>query len=315
MHTSDLLTVLVRDRRRLADDIDEFTLARPDGALLPAWTPGAHIDLLLDDTVVRQYSLCSDPADTGTYRIAVLREVAGRGGSVLAHALPIGATVSIRPPRNHFPLVRALEYVLIAGGVGITPMLALAAEAARGERPWRLIYTGRDESSMAYADEVARRYPAATIQCSARDGRLDLAAEFADLAPGTAVYVCGPPGLIEAAEQACAGQRAVDVFAERFVARELDVSADAAPFEVSLALTGLTITVDPSSSILAAVEAQGVTTVASCREGTCGTCEVEVVSGEVDHRDSVLSPAERAESESMMICVSRSVGARLVLEL
>ncbi|APE34345.1 oxidoreductase [Nocardia mangyaensis] len=315
MHTSDLLTVLVRDRRRLADDIDEFTLARLDGAPLPAWTPGAHIDLLLDEAVVRQYSLCSDPADTGTYRIAVLREAAGRGGSVLAHALAIGATVSIRPPRNHFPLVRALGYVLIAGGVGITPILALAAEAARGGRPWRLIYTGRDEPSMAYADEVAQRYPAATIQRTARDGRLDLAAVLAGLAPGTAVYVCGPPGLIEAAERACAGQLAVDVFAERFVARELDVAADAAPFEVSLAVSGLTITVDPGSSILAAVEAQGVATVASCREGTCGTCETEVVSGEVDHRDSVLSPAERAESESMMICVSRSASARLVLEL
>ncbi|MFF2084473.1 PDR/VanB family oxidoreductase [Nocardia sp. NPDC058176] len=315
MTTSDPFPVLVRDRRRLADDIDEFTLARPDGALLPAWTPGAHIDLLLDDTVVRQYSLCSDPADTGTYRIAVLREADGRGGSVLAHTLAIGADVSIRPPRNHFPLVRALEYVLIAGGVGITPILALAAAAARSGRPWRLIYTGRDASSMAYLDEVALRYPEAMIQQSASDGRLDLGASLADLTPGTAVYVCGPTGLIEAAELACEAQPAVDVFAERFVARDLDAAADTVPFEVSLAVSGLTITVDPAGSILAAVEAQGVATVASCREGTCGTCETGVVSGEVDHRDSVLSPAERAESESMMICVSRSASARLVLEL
>ncbi|WP_280263648.1 PDR/VanB family oxidoreductase [Nocardia wallacei] len=314
MQTSDVVPVVVRDRRRLADDIDEFTLARPDGAPLPGWAPGAHIDLLLDDATVRQYSLCSDPADTTAYRIAVLREPDGRGGSVRAHALPIGAAVAIRVPRNHFPLVPALAYVLIAGGVGITPILTLAAAARRSGRPWRLIYTGRDESSMAYADEAADRF-AATVHCSARDGRLDLGAALADLAPGTAVYVCGPAGLIDAAQSACAGQRAVDVFAERFVAPDLAVAAGGAPFEVSLAVSGLTFTVDPGESILAAVEARGVAAVASCREGTCGTCETEVVSGEVDHRDAVLSPEERAEGESMMICVSRSMSARLVLEL
>lgn len=314
MHPSEPFPVLVRDRRRLAADIDEFTLARPDGAPLPAWTPGAHLDLLLDDALVRQYSLCSDPADTSVYRIAILREATGRGGSVRAHTLPVGATVSIRPPRNHFPLVRALEYVLIAGGIGITPILALATAAARTGRPWRLIYTGRDASTMAYLDEVSG-HPGATIRQTAREGRLDLASALVELSPGTAVYVCGPTELIDATELACAGQRAVDVFAERFVARDLGVAADAAPFEVSLAVSGLTVTVEPAQSILAAVEAQGVAPVASCREGTCGTCETGVVSGEVDHRDSVLSPAERAENESMMICVSRSASARLVLEL
>ncbi len=316
MNTSDAITVVVADRRRLADDIDEFTLVRPDGGPLPPWTAGAHIDVLLDETLVRQYSLCSDPADLTEYRIAVLREAAGRGGSVRVHdALVVGATVSIRPPRNHFPLVRALEYVLIAGGVGITPVLAMAEAAQRSGRPWRLIYTGRSAASMAYVDEVRQRYPAATIAFTARDGRLVLASELAGLAPGAAVFVCGPVGLIDAVERACAEQRAVDVFAERFVARDLEVAADAAPFEVSLAVSGLTISVDPARSILDAVEACGVVTVASCREGTCGTCETEVVSGEVDHRDSVLSPEERAEGESMMICVSRSAGARLVLEL
>ncbi|RDI56012.1 PDR/VanB family oxidoreductase [Nocardia mexicana] len=316
MHSSDLLAVVVRDRRRVADAIDEFTLTRPGGDPLPEWEAGAHVDLLLGDGIVRQYSLCSDPADATHYRIAVLREEHGRGGSVRAHdTLRIGTEVSIRPPRNHFPLVRALEYVLIAGGIGITPVLALAAAAHRSGRPWRLIYTGRDESAMAYTAELRERYgDAPVIHYSRRGGRLDLAAALADSAPGTAVYACGPHGLIEAAEHACAPLAAVDVFAERFVARDRSASA-AGPFEVSLALSGLTLTVPPTRSILAVAEDHGVVAPASCREGTCGTCETGVVSGEIDHRDSILSAEERAEGESMMICVSRCAGSRLVLEL
>ncbi|MFI6774847.1 PDR/VanB family oxidoreductase [Nocardia sp. NPDC050412] len=316
MNDSDSITVVVRDRRRVAENIDEFTLGHPHGDRLPPWQAGAHIDLLLGDGIVRQYSLVSDPDDTILYRIAVLREAHGRGGSVLAHQLlSIGATASIRPPRNHFPLVRALGYVLIAGGIGITPMLALAAAAQRSGRPWRLIYTGRDESAMAYLRELREHYSDAVLpHHSVRAGRLDVAALLADSTPGTAVLACGPAGLIAAAEDACAGLEAVDVFAERFVARDIAESA-AAPFEVSLAMSGLTLTVPATRSILEVAEERGVVALSSCREGTCGTCETGVVSGEVDHRDSVLSPEERAEGESMMICVSRCAGARLVLEL
>jgi ferredoxin-NADP reductase len=316
MNNSDPITVVVGERRRLARDVDEFTLVRPDGGPLPAWEAGAHIDLLLDGGIVRQYSLCSDPEDRTSYRVAVLREPDGRGGSVRAHqSLSVGATASIRPPRNHFPLVRALGYVFLAGGIGITPMLALVAAAERSGRPWRLVYTGRDESSMAYAGELRQRYgDAVVVHHSARAGRLAVAEVLADSARGTAVFACGPASLIAAAEEACAGLGAVDVFAERFVACDLTAS-QAVPFEVSLALSGLTLTVPTTRTILEVAEESGVVTLSSCREGTCGTCETGVVSGEVDHRDSVLTPEERAENESMMICVSRCAGSRLVLEL
>ncbi|WP_216900747.1 PDR/VanB family oxidoreductase [Nocardia alni] len=310
------IDVVVRERRCVGVDIDEFTLARPDRGALPAWEPGAHIDLLLPDELVRQYSLCSDPADLSAYRIAVLREPRGRGGSVRAHeTLKVGAPISIRPPRNHFPLVRALGYVFVAGGIGITPMLSLVAAAQRRGRPWRMIYTGRGSASMPYGRELTERYGnSVTLHHSARDGRIDLTADLAGLSPGTAVYACGPTGLIAAAEAACAGLEAVDVFAERFTAPDLRGS-DSRAFEVSLAVSGLTLSVPTGRSILEVAEASGVLTLSSCREGNCGTCETGVVSGEVDHRDSVLTPEERAENESMMICVSRCAGERLVLEL
>ncbi len=310
------IDLVVCERRCVADDIDEFTLVRPDSGTLPVWEPGAHIDLLLSDTLVRQYSLCSDPSDLSTYRIAVLREPHGRGGSVEAHeTLRIGACCSIRPPRNHFPLVRALGYVFIAGGIGITPMLPLVAAAARGGRPWRIVYTGRGAASMPYARELRERYGnSVTLHDSTQAGRIDLTADLAGSLPGTAVYACGPAGLIAAAETACSGLAAVDVFAERFTAPDLR-DADSRAFEVSLAVSGLTLSVPAHQSILEVAEASGVVTLSSCRVGNCGTCETGVVNGEVDHRDSVLTPEERAENESMMICVSRCAGDRLVLDL
>lgn len=316
MTNTEPISVVVRDRRRVARDIIEFTLARPGGGPLPAWEPGAHIDTLLGPDLVRQYSLCSDPADTMSYHVAVLRESGGRGGSVRAHEMMIpGATISIRPPRNHFPLVRALGYILLAGGIGITPMLPLAAAAQRSGRPWRLIYTGRDASTMAYAEELRRHFgTAVTVHYSGLEGRIDIGGLLADAAAGTAVFACGPAGLIAAAEDACLDLSAVDVFSERFVPPTV-AATDDAPFEVSLARSGLTLTVPPGRSILELAEEHGVLAAASCREGACGTCETEVVSGEIDHRDAVLSPQERAEGESMMICVSRCSSARLVLEL
>ncbi|WP_019928229.1 PDR/VanB family oxidoreductase [Nocardia sp. BMG111209] len=315
MNTNETIDVVLRERRTVARDIDEFTLARPDGVPLPPWEAGAHIDVLLDTGAERQYSLCSDPADVSVYRIAVLREPGGRGGSVRLHELSPGASLSIRLPRNHFPLVRALGYVFVAGGVGITPMPALLSAAARTGRPWRLILTAHSPETAAYATELRSVHgDAVTVHHSGAAGRLDLGALLAGTARGTAVYVCGPAGLIDAVESACAPLPAVDVFTERFVATTTD-SADDIPFEVSLANSGLVLTVPPGRSILDIAEEHGVVTVSSCREGTCGTCETSVVSGEIEHRDAILSSQERAEGETMMICVSRGCGARLVLEL
>ncbi|MDG4663720.1 PDR/VanB family oxidoreductase [Mycobacterium sp. 236(2023)] len=311
---SQPIRVHIVGRRTVADRIDEFVLASATGESLPSWSPGSHIDLTTPAGPVRQYSLC--PADAGTYRIAVERRTDSRGGSVSAHAdLAVGDETSISAPRNHFALTRALAYVFVAGGIGITPIVSLIGEAERAGRPWRLIYVGRTREEMAYGAELTGAHPDhVTVHESRRSGRLNLADELSDLPRGTAVYACGPPTMLDAVADACAPQAAVDSFTERFTAA---VQSDVPnlEFELSLAFSGLTVTVPDDRTILDVLDARGVVAPASCREGMCGTCETGVVSGEVDHRDAILSPEERSENESMMICVSRCTSGRLVLEL
>lgn len=312
----DPIRVRVVARRRLAAHIDEFVLGPATESALPVWTAGSHIDLHTPAGPVRQYSLCPSPDEAGHYRIAVERRTDSRGGSRSVHdGLSDGREVRIGPPRNHFALTRALSYVFVAGGIGITPLVSLAAEADRAGRPWRLIYVGRSREEMAFADELEARHPGlVTIFESRRTGRPDLAAVLSGLARGTAVYACGPPSMLDAVEDACARQPAVDAFAERFTAATTEMIEDS-EFELSLALSGVTVRVPTDRTILDVLGASGVVAPASCREGICGTCETGVVSGEVDHRDSILSPEERSENESMMICVSRCTSGRLVLEL
>ncbi|GAB04440.1 2Fe-2S iron-sulfur cluster binding domain-containing protein [Gordonia amarae] len=310
------IAVQVRSRRSLTDRIDEFTLTPVDGEALPAWTAGSHIDVTSPGGIIRQYSLCSSVDDLTGYRVAVEHRDDSRGGSASIHAsLNVGDTTDIGAPRNHFPLTRALEYVFVAGGVGITPILALIEATELFGRPWRLIYSGRTITEMAYAAELAARHPdRVTIQETSVSGRVDFTAALTDLPPGTAVYVCGPPAMVTDVTAACVDLRAVDVFAEKFVATGEETLANTA-FEVDLAMSGLTTVVPEDKTILDVLDDAGVVTVSSCRDGICGTCEVGVVSGEVDHRDTVLTPEERAENESMMICVSRCTSGRLVLEL
>jgi ferredoxin-NADP reductase len=309
------IRVRVVSRRPVAERIDEFVLASATDQALPVWSAGSHIDLTTPAGPVRQYSLCSSP-DGSTYRIAVERRTDSRGGSVSAHDdLAVGDETWISQPRNHFALTRALGYVFVAGGIGITPVLSLVDAAQRSGRPWRLIYIGRTRSDMAFVDELVEGHPErVTIHESRRSGRLNLGEQLAGLARGTAVYACGPPTMLDAVAGACADQAAVDSFTERFTASVLS-GAPNQQFEVSLAFSGLTVTVPEDRSILDVLDARGVVAPSSCREGMCGTCETGVVSGEVDHRDVILSSEERSESESMMICVSRCTSGRLVLEL
>jgi ferredoxin-NADP reductase len=311
------VTVTVADRRRLTDRVTEFRLV-PATGVLPEWTPGSHLDVHVPTpdgrTLVRQYSLCSDPADLSGYTVAVDRAADSRGGSTALHDLAVpGTQLQISEPRNHFPLTRALNYVLVAGGIGVTPLVALAARVARSGRPWRMLCLSRTAGTMPYLPELRSAYGAAVTFHGSAAGRLDLAGALADLPRGTAVYVCGPGTLADDVATAVAGQPAVDVFTEQFTAPE--TSGTNTSFDVSLASTGDTVTVPPDASVLQVLEAHGTPVASSCREGMCGTCEVDVVSGEVDHRDSVLTPEERGENESMMVCVSRCVSGRLVLDL
>ncbi|MCG0286517.1 PDR/VanB family oxidoreductase [Streptomyces sp. PSAA01] len=313
-------TLLVTGREEVASDVVALTLRHPTGRELPAWEPGAHLDLVLDPGPTRQYSLCGDPADRASWRIAVLRAPAGRGGSARVHdTLTEGSAVRVRGPRNHFALRPAARYLFIAGGIGITPLLPMTAAAEAAGADWRLLYGGRTRASMAFADQLTARYGGKVrLVPQDEEGLLDLAPYLdAPAAPGTLVYCCGPEPLLRAAEEACLTWPDGALRTERFQPRT--DAADAEPavgaFELVLTRSGLTLTVEPEHSVLRTVEAAGVPVLYSCEEGTCGTCETDVVEGEVDHHDSVLTDEERASGETMMICVSRCRGPRLVLDL
>ncbi|CAN5162257.1 PDR/VanB family oxidoreductase [soil metagenome] len=301
----------------IAADILLITLARSDGGELPEWAPGAHIDVVLSPGVERQYSLCSDPADNRSWQVAVLREPSGRGGSEFLHtALSVGHRLRARGPLNHFAFEHSERYVFIAGGIGITPLLPMIRAADTAGADWTLAYAGRSEGAMAFARELRAEHPERVVVYASDVGeRLALDAIFDDVSASTLVYCCGPARLLDAALGLAHDWPAGRLRLERFEAREVGAPVLDDSFEVELELSGLTLTVPPEKTILEVVEDAGVLVLSSCREGTCGTCETPVVSGEVDHRDSVLTPEEQADNEVMMICVSRAACPRLVLEL
>ncbi|MFD5480008.1 PDR/VanB family oxidoreductase [Streptomyces hawaiiensis] len=304
--------LVVGERESAADGVLALTLRHPLGEPLPAWEPGAHVDVLLEPGLERQYSLCGDPADRSAWRIAVLRESAGRGGSAHVHdQLGEGARVRVRGPRNNFTLEPAPRYRFVAGGIGITPILPMLAAAEAAGAEWTLLYGGRTRASMAFGAELGRYGDRVTIAPEDETGLLDLPSVLDDVPEGTLVYCCGPGPLLDAVEARCpSGVLRV----ERFQPKERETGADT-EFEVELARSGRTLTVAPDVSVLDTVRAAGVEVLYSCTEGTCGTCETDVLDGEPDHRDSVLTEEERAAGETMLICVSRCRGKRLVLDL
>ncbi|MCW2583508.1 MAG: vanB [Klenkia sp.] len=305
------LRLRVRRRTEGAEGVVVLELAAPDGAELPGWTPGAHVDLLLTDELTRQYSLCGDPADRSVYRIGVLREPVGRGGSAYVHdRLGEGDDVDVRGPRNHFELAPSPRYLFIAGGIGITPILPMAAAARAAGAEVELHYGGRSRRSMAFLAELE-----GTLHPQEEVGLLDLDGLLGTPRADTLVYCCGPEPLLAAVEERCAGWPAGTLHVERFAPREVGDVVGTGSFEVELSLTGTTITVAPEESVLAALEGAGIGVLSSCQEGTCGTCETTVLEGEVDHRDSLLTPDEQAAHDTMFVCVSRAAGPRLVLEL
>ncbi|WP_341720108.1 PDR/VanB family oxidoreductase [Micromonospora sp. FIMYZ51] len=307
------LTVTGRDE--VAAGVVVLTLCRPDGGDLPGWTPGAHLDLALGADLVRQYSLCGDPADRSGWQVAIQREPDGRGGSRFAHErLTPGATVRVRGPRNNFELVPARRYLFVAGGIGITPIRPMVAAADAAGADWRLVYGGRSRATMAFAAALREKYgDRVSLHPQDETGLLDLAALVQPPGDGL-VYCCGPEALISAVEQHCRAWPAGTLHVERFNPVSIVDDVETA-VEVELALSGRTLTVPPGTSILAAVEQAGVPVLSSCREGTCGTCETTVLAGEPEHRDSLLTEEERAAGDTMMICVSRARTPRLRLEL
>lgn len=311
------LTLRVAGKAAVADGVVEVILEAPDQAPLPAWTPGAHVDVVLAENLVRQYSLCGDPADCASYRIAVLREPESRGGSTYVHdTLAVGDEVGVQGPRNHFELTDVQEYVFIAGGIGITPLIPMMAGVARSGARYRLVYGGRSNASMAFVTELCAAHPdLVDVWPQDERGLLDLAAIIGEPRPDTAVYTCGPAPLLDAVESTCAHWPSESIHMERFRPKEIPDGPANTEFEIELAQSAMTLTVPAGRSILDVIEDAGVTVLSSCREGTCGTCEIPILDGRADHRDSLLTPDEQEADDTMFICVSRARSERLILDL
>ncbi|MGI8312793.1 PDR/VanB family oxidoreductase [Saccharopolyspora hattusasensis] len=272
--------------------------------------------------MVRQYSLCGDPANQSVWQIGVFREPDGRGGSAFLHdQVRAGDQLDVRGPRNNFELLPAARYVFIAGGIGVTPLLPMARAATRTGTEWEFHYGGRSRASMAFLDALdalqLENGHAAQVTYYAQDevGLIDLKSILAQPRPDTLIYCCGPEPLLEAVERSCAQWPSGTLHVERFAPKESGEPMLSGTFEVELAASGMTLKVPPETSILEVVREAGVSVASSCQEGTCGTCETRVLEGAIDHRDSLLSPEEQAGNDTMFICVSRAACPRLVLDL
>ncbi|WP_313888761.1 PDR/VanB family oxidoreductase [Mycolicibacterium sp. CBMA 226] len=310
------MELIVRERREEADRVISLLLARPDGGILPAWEPGAHVDVVLDEMTTRQYSLSSDPDDERQWRLGILRESESRGGSArIFDAIETGSKVKLSEPRNNFVLKPALEYLFIAGGIGITPILPMIRTAERSGVSWRLLYIGRSRRSMAFLDELASHGDHVTLAPKDEFGRADLAAWLGEGKLGKAVYACGPEALLLAIEHHMSGWPTGSLHVERFRPKVFEGCDDDCEFEVEFVESGVSVMVSPGQTILSAAEESGVPVFASCEEGTCGTCQTPVVEGVVDHRDSILSQEERDRHDLMLICVSRAAAGCSKLRL
>ena len=311
----DFFDVEVTRIERASDSVAALRLEHLRGEALPAWEAGAHVDVLLPNGLLRQYSLCSRPED-GFWRLGVLREPAGRGGSAWIHdELVPGTKVQVRGPRNNFALEPAGEYLFIAGGIGITPILAMVRQAEAAGTAWKLLYLGRSRASMAFREELAGYGDRIHIHADDESGIFDLAPVLGGLDATAHIYACGPAPLLGALDRLTAGWADRYHF-ERFSPGPAEGAQMAGDHEFTVETAdGTEVAVPAGTTILQALMDAGIPVLNSCREGICGTCETPVVSGEPDHRDSLLSDEEREAGDTMMICVSRCKGRRLVLDI
>ncbi len=312
------LEVRVVERHAAADGVASLLLEATRGTL-PAYTAGSHVDVELPSGLMRQYSLCSSPAQDGRYRLGVLLDPRSRGGSLGVHAeLFAGSTFVVSRPRNLFALdPDAPRSLLLAGGIGITPILAMAYELQREGRDFALHYTARSASRVAFRDEITTAFGGAAhlyADDAAELPRLDLAAVLADADPDAHLYICGPGGFIDfvVARAREVGWAEEQLHVESFTAPVLH---DTAPFEVTAARSGVDLTVAADQTLLQALLDAGVDVPYSCESGICGTCVTPVAEGEPEHHDQFLSDAEKSANTCMAVCVSRSHSPRLVLDV
>ncbi|TWI66580.1 vanillate O-demethylase ferredoxin subunit [Pseudoduganella lurida] len=304
-----------------AADIFSFEFACPLGVELPSFTAGAHIDVHVRPGLVRQYSLCNDPAERHRYVIAVLCDAHSRGGARTLHSeLHEGDTVTVGEPRNHFPLVPAARSLLIGGGIGITPLLGMAEWLNHGHGDYRMHYCTRSEASAAFVGRLREPAFAGRVQCHFDDGppaqQMALPALLAEPDPDLHLYVCGPAGFIDYVID-CArdhGWPAANIHREYFSNQDLDTSNDGS-FEIRIASSGAVLPVAADESVSSVLVRHGFAIPVSCEQGVCGTCLTGILSGEPDHRDLCLSDEERARNDQFTPCCSRAKGKLLVLDL
>ncbi|TDY15500.1 vanillate O-demethylase ferredoxin subunit [Paraburkholderia sp. BL6665CI2N2] len=315
------MKVNVIARREVATDICVLDLSHPEGKALPPFSAGAHIDVQLRDGLVRQYSLCNPPSETHIYRIGVLRDPNSRGGSIAMHALAEGDTVEIGEPRNHFPLTYdAGHSILLAGGIGITPILCMAEQLLNVGTSFEMHYGTREPSRTAFRDRLSepdiRSYVHMYHDCAPASERLDLKRILSFPKATTHLYVCGPAGFIDAVlnETAARGWNPANVHREYFgvgaVAKQVNSC-----FQVRLASTGKLIEIAAHETVVQALASQGVDIPTSCEQGVCGTCLTRVLAGQPDHRDMYLTDEERAANDQFLPCCSRSRSPTLTLGL
>ena len=313
-------TVVVDEVRQVATDILHLRLKSPDGNAMPRWTPGSHIDLECGTPdLSRQYSLCGDPADSSVLEIAVLKDPDSRGGSRWLHEnLQRGDRLKIRGPRNHFRFDESTKKaIFIAGGIGITPVATMARRARELGIDYELHYSGRSRDTMAFLDELDQLHGARLHVYAKDEGqRNDFGQLLGQPQDGTQIYACGPVRMLEALEACCERWPEDALRVEHFQSTRgsLDPEKEHA-FEVELKDSGLVVKVPADQTLLTALRSANIDIQSDCGEGLCGSCEVKVLSGKVDHRDVVLTRSEREANNKMMACCSRAAGMKLILEL
>lgn len=318
--SDQLLKVVVRKREEQGEGVVVLDLGLPSGQLLPAFEAGAHVDIHLKSGLVRQYSLCGDPANAGAYRLGVLKDPASRGGSLAVHELlQEGREIEISLPRNHFPLAGdARRSILIGGGIGITPMVAMAYALNARDSDFDLHYCGRSRSRSAFLDELGNAAFAPRVHThfddEAAEQKLDLPKVLGTPQAGVHVYVCGPAGFMDwvIAQALAAGYADDHVHREYF---QIEVDASGAGFEVVAQRSGKTVQVAEGQSIVDALTAVGIKIEVSCEQGVCGTCLCDVIEGEPDHRDVYLTDDEKSANDQILVCCSRAKSKKLVLDI
>jgi vanillate O-demethylase ferredoxin subunit len=316
------MNVRVAHKQVEALDICTFELVREDGHALPAFSAGSHIDVHLPNGMTRQYSLCNDPRESHRYLIGVLRDPGSRGGSQGMHDTVMeGSTLRISAPKNHFPLAHGASHsVLIAGGIGVTPVLCMAERLAMTGASFEMHYCTRSRDRTAFAGRIAQAPYAGQVQFHFDDGeeaqKLALPALIGTPKTGTHLYICGPKGFMD---WVLGAARAANWPADRlhceFFSGDVAKSDADEAFEVKLASSGRVVTVPRDKTVVQALAAAGIEVATSCEQGVCGTCLTRVLEGEPDHKDMYLTSEEQAANDQFTPCCSRALSPLLVLDL